>query len=254
MASGRSRFELVSRRAFLERSAALGLAAGALGLLAACGGNDDAAVFSGAGTTGAGTTGAAGAGTTGAPAAATAATTGTPSTGAPSTGAPTTAAAVPPGDPLPAGAELQVAFTFAAAASGRPAKNPYIAVWIEDGSGRMVQTVSLWLQEGKGQKWWSDLTRWYRQDQSRVAAGGVPTADTITGATRTAGDYTVSWDGTDYTGTRVAQGAYHLCIEAAREHGPYELIREPVTLAAAGFEQALTPKGELTRATVTYVV
>jgi hypothetical protein len=225
----------------------LGLAAGVLGL-SACGANDDAAVFADRDTTSAAGTAAT---TTAAPADG-----GSPGSTTVATAAPATpTATTPSGDALPAAAELQIAFTFSAAAgNGRPSKNPYIAVWIEDGSGAMVRTVSLWLQTGKGQKWWPDLTRWYRQDAARAASGGPATADTITGATRTAGDYRVSWDGTDYDGARVAQGQYHVCIEAAREHGPYELIREALTLGAAGFEQALPAENELTRATVTYVV
>lgn len=235
MASEESRFEVVTRRAFVQRSLAAGAAVlvGGVGL-AACGGNDDAEVFSGGDASAAGSSAAAdvAASTT------------------------TAAAAVAPaGDPLPAAAELQVAFTFTTVSSGggRPAKNPYIAVWIENAAGEMVQTVSLWLQSGKGQKWWRELTRWYGLESRRATTGGKATADTITGATRTPGDYTVAWNGTDYSGARVGQGRYFLCIEAAREHGPYELIREELTLGAEPFDKALTPKGELTAVSVTYV-
>jgi hypothetical protein len=247
MASERSRFEAVTRRAFLSRTVAMGI--GAAGL-AACGGTSDREVFAGAGSTLAGAD-TSSPSSSAARAAATSAAVGTSAT------------AAPPADSLPSGAELQIAFTFAAAAGGTGggpgggrggAKNPYIAVWIEDAAGAMVQTVSLWLQQGKGEKWWPDLTRWYRQDAKRVASGGVPTAQTITGATRTAGDFSVSWDGTRYDGTAAAQGSYFVCIEAAREHGPYELIREAITLAAEPFDKALTPNGELTAAAVTYVV
>ena len=57
-----------------------------------------------------------------------------------------------------------------------------------------------------------------------------------------------------YGGAAAAQGSYFLCIEAAREHGPYELIRETLTLGSKAFTQALTPNGELTKASVSYVV
>lgn len=250
MPSDRSRFELVTRRAFLERAALVGAAAG---FLAACGANDDAKVFAGATSTAAESAASTAAAATSAAA--------QPSTTAAARPAGSTAAAaettvpIPAGDPLPAGAELQIAFTFAAAsAGGRPARNPYIAVWIEDANGRMVQTVSLWLQSGKGEKWWRDLTRWYKLDTARAAGGGPSTAETVTGATRTAGDYTVAWDGNDYAGARVGQGTYYVCIEAAREHGPYQLIREKLALGTAPVQQALTAKGELTAATVSYLV
>ncbi|MEZ5256334.1 MAG: DUF2271 domain-containing protein [Ilumatobacteraceae bacterium] len=70
----------------------------------------------------------------------------------------------------------------------------------------------------------------------------------------TAGDYSVSWNGTSYDGTLVPQGTYYLCIEAAREHGPYELIREPITVGAEGFSQTFAPVNELTAVAVTYTV
>ena len=237
MASERSRFEDVSRRAFMKRSLAAGLSAGAFGL-AACGSKNDAKVFaSGSSTT------AAGAATTSATGTTTAADSATATT-----------AAASAANALPAGAELQIAFTFASASDRGPAKNPYMAVWIEDAAGEMVQTVSLWLQSGKGEKWWPDMTRWYQRDSKRAAAGGPATAQTVTGATRTAGDHSVAWKGTRYGGAAAAQGSYFLCIEAAREHGPYELIREPLTLGSKAFTQALTPNGELTKASVSYVV
>lgn len=240
----RSRFEHVSRRAFLRRSAAFGaVAVGATGLLAACG-TDDAAVFSQRTAAGDDTTSTTGAATT--------STDGT--AGTTTQDAATTAT----GDALPSGAELVVDFTFAASSSDGGdrggVKNPYIAVWIEDAAGEMVRTVSLWLMSGKGERWWSDLVRWYEQDQARVAAGGVATSDTITGATRTPGDYSVAWDGTGYDGAVVARGDYFVCIEAAREHGPYELVRESVTLDDTGFTTSLGGNGELTNAEVTYVV
>jgi hypothetical protein len=117
-----------------------------------------------------------------------------------------------------------------------------------------VQTVSLWIEQRKGQRYWTELTRWYREDSKRVTAGGAATAQTITGATRTAGDYNVAWTGARYDGSRAAQGTYYVCIEAAREHGPYELIREPLTLGTTKLDQPLTPKGELTAASASYVV
>ena len=248
MASERSRFEDVSRRAFMKGSLAAGLSAGAFGL-AACGSKNDAKVFaSGSSTTATGTTavtsGAATGRATGTAAASVAPTT-KPGT--------TTTAAASAGNALPAGAELQIAFTFGSASGGGPAKNPFIAVWIEDAAGAMVQTVSVWLESGKGQKWWPELTRWYQRDTKRAAAGGPATADTVTGATRTAGDQSVVWKGTRYGGATVAQGSYFVCIEAAREHGPYELIRETLTLGSKAFTQALTPNGELTKASVSYV-
>ena len=44
------------------------------------------------------------------------------------------------------------------------------------------------------------------------------------------GVYNVVWDGRDEKKALVPLGDYYVCIEAAREHGPYELIRESVAI------------------------
>ncbi len=151
------------------------------------------------------------------------------------------------GAALPASASMAISFTFAAGQDGGgpgPARNPYIAVWIEDTNEEMVSTVSLWhLQQNE--RWLGELKRWY------TVSGGY---ETNTSATRVAGSYTVKWDGVGREGTRVAAGDYFVCIEGAREHGPYELIREPITLGTQPAEKTLTPQGELTAASVAYTV
>lgn len=253
MASNSSRFDDVTRRAFMKRS----LIAGALVLvpgLAACGTSDEDVFASGADTTtgDAATTAAAAMDSTAA--ATTAATSAaTPSDTSSADTSPADAGPAASGTAFPAGAELVVDFTFAAESGGR-VQNPYIAVWIENEAEELVQTVSLWMKSGKGLKWLPDLKRWYSADQDRVDAGGTDMVDTISSATRVAGDYSVVWDGTDTTGAPVAQGVYHVCIEAAREHGPYELIREAVTIGASAFSTELAPDGELTAASVSFVV
>jgi len=221
--------EPVSRRLFLRKGLILGGAAAVVGpaFLAACGGSSDAEVF------------ARSAGTTAAPT--------IPATSAPA-GSTTSAAAK--ATALAAVAELAISFTYTA--SGGNVKNPYIGVWVEDASGAMVDTVELWLQSGKGERWWNELRRWNNQEATRVGAGGVPTAQTVTGATRRPGSYDIAWSCSNYDGMKCAPGSYFLCIEASREHGPYGLIREPLDLDAKGFEKALTPNGELTAAKVTY--
>lgn len=214
-----SRFELVTRRAFLQRSAVLGAAAIVPGLIAAACSSDGTSFTS---TTAAGTS-----------AASTTTTSETP--------------AVHDGDGFPTGAELAVDFTYAASSSGGPVRNPYVAVWVEDAGGSLVATIALWfLRNQKGLRWLSDLRRWYAVD------GSSDTIDTVSSATRTPGDYSVVWKGVSIDGTPVPQGDYYICIEAAREHGPYSLIRAPLTIAAVSFAQELAADGELSNATVEF--
>lgn len=234
-----SRFVEVSRRAFLKKAA---LAAGAVAFfpsLAACG--SDAEQF-------AATTIAAGVTTSQASPSATTVTAETTTTAAETTttAAPTTQAT---SVSLPSGSEMVISFSYAASATGGRVRNPYIAVWLEDDNGELVNTVALWfLQTQKGLRWLSELRRWASVD------GTSTTIDAISSATRTPGEYAVVWDGTDSAGEMVPSGNYFVCIESAREHGPYSLIREPVALANSDLTFALADDGELSSAQVTFSV
>ena len=149
---------------------------------------------------------------------------------------PTATSSVGSGATFPTGGELAVAFSFRPG-SGR-IDNPYIAVWVEDVDGNLVQTISLWYEAGKGDKYLPDLPQWY-------SASGQGSDVTMSGATRTAGDYSVAWDGTDLDGNTVTAGDYTLFVEAAREHGPHEITSSPITIGADGFTVALPADGEL---------
>jgi hypothetical protein len=214
MSSSESRYEQISRRSMLAGAAALGaaLAIPALG----CGGSDDKSAFATSTTGGAPTTTAGGS-------------------------APTTAAT---GATFPAGGEMIIDFTFAPS-DGGSVKNPYVAVWIETPQGELVKTVSLWYEQtAKGKKYLSDMRKWYA-----ASSGATPSTS---GATRLPGTYSVVWNGTDENGQPVSQGDYVVYIEAAREDGPYELISQPVAIGTVAFDDRLTPKGELTAASITY--
>lgn len=147
---------------------------------------------------------------------------------------------------VPAGAAMEIRFAFAVGdQGGGPARNPYIAVWIETPAEEPVATISVWhLQENE--RWLGELKRWYT-----VAGGG---DQSVSGATRVPGEYAVQWDCTDSAGSRVAAGEYFVCIEGAREHGPYELIREPLTLGNSPADKVFQASGELTAASAAYTV
>lgn len=230
MTSPLPRFEAVSRRRFLRQSLA---AAGGLAIagsaLAACSDND-AEVF--------------GASDTIAPT----------STAIDTTAAPDSAPTTPVDDGLfPAGAELQVDFTYAAADSGSRIRNPYIAVWVENPTGELVQTISLWYSAREA-KYLRGLARWYVAELTHLDGGGTDNVETISGATRTAGAYSVVWDGTDADGNIVAQGDYVICVESAREHGPQSLSTGAVAIGASGFSTTLPDDGELSAVTVNLAV
>jgi hypothetical protein len=223
------RFEAVSRRQFIQRSLLVGAVALVPGV--ACSGEDDKSVLGGSNTTSRGTE-------------PTAATSGS--------GDVTTTAAAPSGPVFPAGGQLQVNFTYTADGGGR-VRNPYIAVWVETPDGALVQTVSLWYK-ARDARYLDHLKRWYNAESTLLDAGGPDNIAAISSATQAPGSYQVVWDGTDVNGVPVAQGDYVLVVEAAREHGPYQLASAPMTIGADAFELTLDDNGELSGVSAALVV
>ena len=128
-------------------------------------------------------------------------------------------------------------------------QRPYVAVWLEDAAGNEVRTLSVWAKtDGRGQRYLEHLTRWIG-----VAGGQADTLlSTSSSPTRNPGSYTLVWDGKNDKGTLVTQGNYFLCIESAREHGPYALIREKVTVAGAASARKLSGSSDIGDVNATY--
>jgi hypothetical protein len=239
------------RRLFLRRMA--GTAGGLLvtAVAAACGANKSAATGTAStvapastvasATTIAPATTAAAAGTTVKAPAATTPAPAQPVTAAQATTAPAAAAApVAAGGAFNAANEMAISFSYVAdAAAGGRFHNPYVAVWIEDAAGAAVRSISLNYQIGRGDKWLPDLTRWFRTAKPST------TVETISSATKVPGAYKLAWDGMNDKKQPVVLGDYFVCIEAAREKGPYQIVREQVTVGAAPFAKPLAAKGEL---------
>ncbi|MCA0297370.1 MAG: DUF2271 domain-containing protein [Actinobacteria bacterium] len=157
--------------------------------------------------------------------------------------------------------QFAIAFTFTVDTSatgnpggeGRPNKggggpggmtrNPYIAVWVEDASGALVRTISLWHLQAGQDRWLSELHRWY------AASNGV---DTTSGATRAPGTYDLTWDLSGSDGTAVPDGTYTLCVEASREHGPYSLVTGAVKIDGKALTQKLDGNGELSAVAISF--
>lgn len=238
------RFRSVQRRTFLKRATMLG----ALGLVPglACG-TDDADTFS-TDTVASTTTGTATTSTT--IAAAT-----SPTTAADDGGSTTTAAPASGTATLPDGAEMTVDFTYAVNdAGGGPSRNPYIAVWIETASGDLVRNISLWYEAGKGERWLNELPSWYAADQDYYDANQTLDYESVSGATRPAGTYSVVWNGGDESGKRATAGDYVVFVESNREHGSHSLISAAVTLGTDAVAAEISDQGDLSGASVTYSV
>ena len=117
-----------------------------------------------------------------------------------------------------------------AAQEGARYHRPYVAVWVEDASGKEVRTLSTWVNtSGRGPRYIRELRRWSRVAGDVQQAGGPDLVGTMSSATRLPGRYTVTWDGKDESGRPVEQGTYRVIIEAAREHGTYGVMQENMT-------------------------
>lgn len=130
---------------------------------------------------------------------------------------------------------------------------PYVAVWVEDAGGRPVRTLSAWVNtSGRGPRYIRELRRWFTMERDQEDAGGPDLIATVSSATRLPGQYTVTWNGRDDRGNVVEQGTYRVIIEAAREHGSYQLMQQELTLAAKPVAADLPGNEEIGRARVEY--
>lgn len=148
--------------------------------------------------------------------------------------------------------ELRVDFEIRRAEGGRY-QRPYVVAWIEDKDGFPVRTLLLWiLKSEKGQRWIPDLRRWHRVDQVRRLAEDKDLTTTISGATRNPGRYSLVWDGRDDHGDVLPSGNYTFYLEAAREHGTYQLMKHPFAVGGDPFKVELKGNEEIQGASLEY--
>jgi thiamine biosynthesis lipoprotein ApbE len=132
------------------------------------------------------------------------------------------------------------------------AERPYLAVWIEDKDKFPVRTLTI-LYRDREARYLAELRQWYRADRLRAMAEGTEILGSVSSATRAPGKYTFKWDMKDEQGKPVKPGAYTICIEAAREHGTYQLMRQPMDLTGADKQTSVPINGvEVTAATLEY--
>jgi hypothetical protein len=149
--------------------------------------------------------------------------------------------------------ELLVQLEIAEQPSGGRYHRPYVAVWVEDTDGVPVRTLSLWVQNtGRGPRWIPDLRRWFRGERLRQLVDGGDLVATVSSATRMPGAYKLVWNGKDDQNKPVRQGRYTLCIEAAREHGTYQILRKDVTVGPKPLRAQLGGNVEIKSASVDY--
>lgn len=146
----------------------------------------------------------------------------------------------------PAGFGLTVEFDLQGPAGGasRGWRRPYVAVWVEDAIGDPARTLCLWIEN---RRWLRDLRRWSRQ-----YAELPDVLETVSQATRKAGHYTLTWDGTSDEGHRLVPGKYTVCIEVVREHGSYQLVKREVELRGEPLAIDVEGNPEMAAAKITF--
>ena len=133
-------------------------------------------------------------------------------------------------------------------------RRPYVAVWVEDSEGKSVRTLALWVSMGGSGpfQWLPDLKRWYKSEEERKLAEKKDIFFTIARPTRLPGKYKLIWDGKDNHGKQLAGGDYTIFVEAAREHGTYQSIRQNVSLSDQPFRRDLKGNVEIRSASIEY--
>jgi len=109
---------------------------------------------------------------------------------------------------------------------------PYVAGWIEDGTGQARATVFVWYdvrkRDGGGLKYLKELRTWWRKAGRDLT---LP-IDGVSGATRAPGRQTVTVDAAAAL-KGLPAGQYSLVVEASREAGGHDLVKLPFAYAPA---------------------
>jgi hypothetical protein len=104
---------------------------------------------------------------------------------------------------------------------------PYVAIWLERPGQSFVGNLAVWydlkLKDNEGTKWLKDLRQWWRRTGREL---NMP-VDGLSSATRPPGEHRVTVDTAKAPLSNLADGEYHLVIEAAREVGGREILRIP---------------------------
>jgi thiamine biosynthesis lipoprotein len=139
------------------------------------------------------------------------------------------------------------------AQGGGRVERPYLAIWIEDKDKIPVRTLTVLYRPNEA-RFLADLRAWYRADRLRALTDGTEIIGSVSSATRSPGRYTFKWDMKDQQGQLVKPGTYTVLIEAAREHGTYQILRQAMDFSGKAAQVTVPVAGgiELTAASLDY--
>ena len=127
-------------------------------------------------------------------------------------------------------------------------RRPFVAVWVENSNKETVRTLALWFNKPK---WLPDLKSWYHKNYSMYNTADL-SMSTISSATRPPGAYALKWDMKDDKGNSVPPGKYTVYIEAAREHGTYQIMKQEVECKNKSLVITLKGNVEIASASLEY--
>jgi thiamine biosynthesis lipoprotein len=133
--------------------------------------------------------------------------------------------------------------------NGFRVNRPYVAVWIEDEGHLPVRTIALWFAK---YRFLSELRSWSRTEELRSNSEDTHVMNSVSSATRPPGKYSFRWDGKDDFGRPVKAGKYTVQIEASREHGTYQLMRQDMDFSGVPAQFQLPGGVEIASAFLDY--
>ncbi len=127
---------------------------------------------------------------------------------------------------------------------------PYVAIWIEDASGKVAANLSVWydikLKDQEGEKWLKDIRQWWRRTGREL---DLP-VDGVSSPTKPPGRNTMKFDTAGAPFANLPAGDYKIIVEASREVGGKELVEIPFKWApgaeATGSAAGKTELGAVT--------
>ena len=125
---------------------------------------------------------------------------------------------------------------------------PYVAVWVVDKNKKPVRNIAIWFNKTR---FLDDMHAWYNTYYQTFMDASSNISSTSS-ATRSPGKYTLKWDGKDDNGKLVSSGTYTIYIEAAREHGTYQLMEQKMDFPGTFKQIALKGNTEIASASLDY--
>ena len=118
-----------------------------------------------------------------------------------------------------------------------------------DKDKKPVRSIALWYAKTK---YLNEMQSWYDAYYSKFSEADQNLIST-TSATRSAGSYTLKWDGKNDKGELVKLGTYTIMIEAAREHGTHQLMTQEIDFTKTPKAISLSGNIEIASASLDYV-